>query len=382
MSDADADPGAGGDGPEVVLGLVAAPGAAGDLAAGLVEDVRAGLAERFAGVGWRVELVQDGLVAPPAGDRELVEAARALLLERGWDLVVCLTDLPLQVARRPVVAHASPLHSVAVVSVPALGALALHRHARAAVLTLVGRLLDGVPGAGEDERSRTARRARTTRRLRELGIDADPRAEGVRFGARVLRGNVRLLAGMVRTNRPWRLAAHLSRALVAAVTTGVFALITPDVWRLADSLGAWRLSVVALASVAAIVVTLLVGAGLWERAHHRGVREQVALFNIATTVTVLIGVLALYGALFALSLAAALLLVVPSLLAEGLGHPVGFADHLQLVWLTSSLATVGGALGAGLEADETVRQAAYAYRSDGSAEDLVGERPPSAGSAA
>lgn len=42
-------------------------------------------------------------------------------MKEGWDLVVCLIDLPLKAHRRPVVAHASPLHGVAVVCLPALG---------------------------------------------------------------------------------------------------------------------------------------------------------------------------------------------------------------------------------------------------------------------
>jgi hypothetical protein len=190
----------------------------------------------------------------------------------------------------------------------------------------------------------------------------------VAFTARVLTGNLSLLAGMVRANRPWRLAVRLSRALTAAVAAGVFALVTPDIWTLADRFGAVRLVAVGLGSVVAISTTLVVGAELWERPAGPRVRKQVALFNLATTATVVIGVLSLYAALFLLALGAAGVLVVPSLFGEGLGHPARFADYLELAWLTSSLATVGGALGAGLESDEAVREAAYTYRPDAAAE--------------
>src|SRR5205823_13505641 len=62
--------------------------------------------------------------------------------------------------------------------------------------------------------------------------------------------------------------------------------------------------------------------------------------------------------------AAAELLLSPHALASGLGHPVGTGDYATLAWFTASLATVGGALGAGLESDEAVREAAYASSSD------------------
>ena len=72
----------------------------------------------------------------------------------------------------------------------------------------------------------------------------------------------------------------------------------------------------------------------------------------------------LYAVLFVLAFAGALLLVVGPLFTDGLGHPVHLSDYLELAWLTCSLATVGGALGAGLESDDAVREAAYTYRSE------------------
>lgn len=352
--------------PDVVVGLVAAPGAAAELAARLAPELAAELSAQHPEVRWDVRPVEDGLVQPPADDGEIVAATRGRLLAEDWDLAVALTDVPLEVSRRPVVGSASPLHGVALISLPALGAVGRHRRALQTAVGLVRALLGtGDGGAGEEVDADD--RAALGRRLQQLADDADG-DDGMRFTARVLSGNLRLLIGMVRANRPWRLAIRLSRALTAAVAAGVFALITSDVWRLADSFGPVRLTVVALGSVAAVVVTLVVGAELWERPRGRRVRKQVLLFNVATAATVVIGVLSLYAVLFLLALAGGLLLVVEPLFSEGLGHGAHLSDYLELAWLTCSLATVGGALGAGLESDDAVREAAYTYRSGRSEE--------------
>lgn len=343
--------------PDVVVGLVAAPGPAAELAIRLAPELGAELTAQHPEVRWDVRAVEDGLVQPPADDDEIVAATRTRLLAEDWDLAVALTDVPLEVSRRPVVGSASPVHGVALISLPALGAVGRHRRALQTAVGLIRNLL-GTAGGEVDADDREA----LGHRLRQLATDEDG-ADGVRFTARVLTGNLRLLVGMVRANRPWRLAIRLSRALTAAVAAGVFALITSDVWRLADSFGWVRLTVVALGSVVAVVATLIVGAELWERPRGRRVRKQVVLFNVATSATVVLGVLSLYAVLFLLALAGGLLLVVEPLFSDGLGHAAHLSDYLELAWLTCSLATVGGALGAGLESDDSVREAAYTHRS-------------------
>jgi hypothetical protein len=362
--------------PEIRVGVLVAPGLTGSFVERLVEDVTAALQERHPGIRWRLETVEDGLVEPPAEDVAIVTAARERLLGRTWDLVLCLTDLPLRVARRPVVAHASPLHGVAVLSVPALGPVGLRRRARDAVLRLIDALLGEGETADPGHAEAKAPSRRLTRRLRELGSDTDDDGEGIRFTARVLTGHLRLLIGMVRANRPWRLAARLSRAVAAAGAAGALALVTSDIWRLADALGWLRLGAVAVGAAGAITAALILGAGLWEHVKNPAMRQQVVLFNLATTGTVLVGVVALYVALSVVALPVALVLIPDGLFASALGHPAHFRNYLELAWLTSSLATFGGALGAGLETDEAILAAAYTYRTSAATERDAGPAAP------
>jgi len=345
---------------EVVIGLISSPGTAAEIGSHLADDLRAELSLHLPTVSWRVPTVVDALVLPPAHDTALVAAARERLLKENWDLVVFLTDLPLRVHRRPVVAHASPLHGVAVVCLPALGAIGLRRRSRDTVVGLVRTLLGDT-----ENHALSGSVVDLGRRARELGRSQQREGDGsVMFTARVLSGNVRLLIGMIRANQPWKLAVGLSRALTAALAAGVFALVTPDIWRLGDALGWIRLSAIGVGSVSAITAALILGAGLWEHASHTVGRKQVTLFNLATTATVVLGVLSLYAALLLLALLTSPVLVPLHLFEEGIGHPAGVGDYMKLVWLTSALATLGGALGAGLESDEAVRAAAYTYRQD------------------
>jgi hypothetical protein len=126
----------------------------------------------------------------------------------------------------------------------------------------------------------------------------------------------------------------------------------------------WRLLTVGVGSVVAICASLVTAHGLWEKSYASKpeARERVVLFNLATALTIAIGVLTLFLALFAINVVAAGILITTAVLERQVGHPVGIVDYLALAWLVSSLATLGGALGAALENDRAVREAAYGYQ--------------------
>ena len=130
--------------PELTVGLLASPGPASELTGSLVPEIAERLAEQLPGVRWKVEFVSDRLVEPPTDLSALISAGRRVLLDRGWKLAVCVTDLPLQTARRPVIAHVSATHGVAVLSMPALGPVAVRKRAAEAIARLVGATLGDV----------------------------------------------------------------------------------------------------------------------------------------------------------------------------------------------------------------------------------------------
>lgn len=348
----------------VKLGLIVSP-ALDQLAADeLAVELGAALAERYPEVEWDLEVLSDPLAEPPVHLTELVSAARRVLLEADWDLAVAITELPLRLAHRTLLSHTSRTHGVALVSLPALGVLRRRRRLYDVVAGAVGALI-GDPEHGRAAQTATARLG-VERRLTELAGDVDDDG-GAAYVARVISGNLRLLVGMVGANHPWRLVGRLWRAMLAAVAAVAFGLVQFEVWRIATSMGPVRLAIAALGSIVAASLTLIVGHGLWERAPDPRVREQVTLFNLATTATVVFGVTALYLTVFVASLLAALLLIEPPLLSEELGREMSAWDYVRLAWLLSTLGTIGGALGATLETDEAVREAAYARRPESAA---------------
>jgi hypothetical protein len=341
------------------LGLIVSP-AINQLAADeLAAEVGAALAERYPEVEWDLAVVTDPLAEPPVHLTELVSASRRLLLDADWDLAVAITELPLRLAHRTLLSHASRTHGVALVSLPALGVLRRRRRLYDVVAGAVGALV-GDPEHGRASQSPAARLG-VERRITELAGDVDDDG-GATYIARVIGGNLRLLVGMVGANHPWRLVGHLWRAMLSAVAAVAFGLIQFEVWRIATSIGPLRLTIAALGSIVAAAVTLISGHQLWERAPDERVREQVTLFNLATTATVVFGITALYLFVCVASLLAALLLIEPSFFSETLGRDMDAWDYVRLAWLLSTLGTIGGALGATLETDEAVREAAYAHR--------------------
>jgi hypothetical protein len=262
------------------------------------------------------------------------------------DVVVYVTDLPRREGTRPVVADISVPHRFGVISVPTVGGLFISRRVRTMVESVVYEV------AGNPDR-RPPRVGRLTRTEEE---------ETVRYAARPRFARLRLLMGMVYANRPWKLAAGMSRVMMATFASGAVSLAYPTIWQLSSTMGPWRLSVTTVLATAAMVGWLIIDHKLWERPSSRVERERAALYNASTVATLTIGVVVLHFTSFVLLMLTAWWTLPPQMLEQSLSHPVGPADYLRLAWLVAAVATLGGALGSGLEDDQAVKQAAYGAR--------------------
>jgi hypothetical protein len=206
----------------VVLGLVGPSGMPRELADQIAAELPGQLANRLGDVNWQVRVAgAERADTTPTSD-ELMQAVRRRMQDEGWDLAVALTDLPLRAHRRPVTAHASAMYRVGLLSVPALGVRSVPRRAMLAVLNLVEGLLGEEVGRGSDS-GETGRTHRMRQRLDELrsplGRGRADTDRTIAFVGATLRGNLRLLVGMVHANQPARVIARLSRALAVSLGT-------------------------------------------------------------------------------------------------------------------------------------------------------------------
>src|SRR5829696_986774 len=136
----------------VTLGLIPAPDIPEKNAKEIAKELPELLARRVdATISWEVPVVVDPLTGSGCEAPEILDVCRERMLSEGWDLAVCLTDLPIYRGGRLVVADVSGQREVAGLSLPALGAMRLRRRVREVTLQLATELYARTKDAGPED---------------------------------------------------------------------------------------------------------------------------------------------------------------------------------------------------------------------------------------
>ena len=315
-------------------------------------------------VDWDVRVLTRAMPLDSDNNIELWTHSEDLLHDQGWDFVICMTELTRRLDTRLVISDVNSTRGAAIISLPALGPVRLRHHARESIVAVVRTLADddlqsprpSVPSSRSHQLSR--------RLLAPVAYDTASGAVGTDSYVELTgrRGRIRLLLGMVRLNRPWRLVLSLSSAIAAAAAAAAFGIFFSSIWSMADALTNRRLSLITLIAITAMIAWLIAYNRLWQRSSTMAERKEATLYNGATLLTLAIGVSCAYVLLFMLTLFGALVVIPGGFLESTLGHPVGFIDYVSIAWFASSLGIVAGALGSSFESDEAVWQATYGKR--------------------
>jgi hypothetical protein len=158
----------------------------------------------------------------------------------------------------------------------------MRSRARAAVLHLIRALY-----AGQDEVEAGATELAKRRSTPFKKASADDDLVDVRLVGTPARGRLRLLLGMVRANRPWKLIPGMAKALAAVLATSAVATLNNTVWQVSDHLGTPRLVVAMFGSIVLLVAWLVIDAELWGRAEGqtRDSLEKAWLYNGSTVIS-------------------------------------------------------------------------------------------------
>ncbi|MGW1770286.1 hypothetical protein [Streptomyces sp. NPDC002104] len=350
-----------------VVALLADPDAPTDIAQRMARILPDRLAEKVGqGSRFDVKVVSEpftsGTEDPPTLMRRIMNRASA----EDWDIVVALTDLPLHSHGRKIVVDLSHEHGLALLSLPSLGGLRLQTRARRAVeeavLGLAGPRANGAEGLAVSQPLLGSFAGRLAP-IRPGRVGAEETAD-LRYVVSGPRGYLRVLVGMVRANRPWRLVSGLSKALAAALATGAIATLDSTTWSLSGALSTPRLVIAMVGSVGLMIGWLIVDGELWHRSTEGSpeARQKARLYNTSTVLTIGIGALVCYVGLMAVNLVWALFILNDRVFASMTGTPLHVTEYVTLSWFVASVATVAGALGSGLESDEAIRAAAYSTR--------------------
>lgn len=338
------------------IGLMADPGTPELLAARIADD----LADRVShevGQRWHVEVSGEELPLSPQGTIDLAKHAPGLRDRRSWEYVIYLSDLPQYVDDEPMISEVTAEARAALISVPALGDIRLAARTRDLVVALVH-----AARSGTDERPDVSTIATALGRNAVRAQHASESGDLIRLLLTGRSRHLRVLGGMVRSNRPGKLLPALTGCMAAAVAAGTFGVFYGTIAPVSDALSVWRLAVISVLAIAALSGWLIVRNKLWNSRPGRDVTWRRGLDNASTVITVGLSVILLYSALVIILLIMTFAVLDTAYLRDELLHPVGVLDYVKLGWLCASMGTMAGALGANFDSEESVREATFSRR--------------------
>ncbi|KGP71626.1 hypothetical protein [Pontibacillus yanchengensis] len=348
------------------IGVVSAPELPTDIAQKLIDKLPSLLNEHIEGdITFSVNLEVDPLVGAAENIHDTLDEAVERKHDRSWDFVICITDLPIFSYKDVVAADASVRHGFAQISVPAFGSMPMRKRIQNAVVQMVKELYIPKTLANESKHSKNLFQKQFPFSKLKRKTPSNEENVDVRFVISPrMTGKMRLVSGMTFANRPWTALGSFRRVLALAFATGSYISIFKTPWKLSVTYSNERFILLMVIAILSMVAWVIFAHNLWEKPTTRGDKRLRRLYNRTTFLTLCVTVVINYVVLSIMFLGAIAIFVSPELFRAftGLKEEPSVLYYFQLAWLVTSLGTLTGAIGAGLEDESVIRDITYGYR--------------------
>lgn len=391
----------------IKLGLIPSPSHPADLTSKIVDDLPDMLADQVDDhFTWKPEILVDPLVGSAEHMNRLMDKVINIKKKNNWDYVICLTDLPQFMEKHIIMADINRDQKVALVSIPSFGLFPIKTRIKRTIKQVTKEMYLDSEEETDSKTKHTRKSFRKHKKQTQASIrwpvqrvfinkdaslekkqeDADSKdihkeadhtnqeeetQENTEKQSDVRHiiqskaiGQLRILAGMVYSNQPWKGFFSFKKVLMFAFGTGVYITIFPTPWELSTIYSISRFITLMAAAIIAMVAWMIFAHNLWEKPTKKGDKRLRKLYNITTVSTLGIIVLFNYILLFCIFLATLYLFVPQDLFqfSTDIGKDPAFKYYVQLTWLIASLGTLAGSIGATSEDETTIREITYSYR--------------------
>lgn len=356
----------------VKIGLVAAPGVTEKIACRLKTELPELLTSHFSeNHEWQIETIIDPLTGSAETVQKIFRKISDYQNNNEWQYTIGLTDLPIIRNGNAVAFDINSSNGASLISIPSYGWRPIKKRLQRSILGIIDAIdeynesnMKQAEGEDESEQQLNAQFPFSNLVTKTEYFEDTDSKHTLYYVSSNTKGSFRLISGMTFANNPFNMLKSLSNVVAIAFTTGAFGIVFTTMWNLSFVYSAWRMLFIMLVAILGMMVWIIVAHNLWESSKESNNKQITMLYNLTTTLTLTVSIVFYYLILFCLFLLASLVVLPPGYLGQTLqlNGPASFITYINLAWFATSISTVAGAIGAGLNNESQILESTYGYR--------------------
>lgn len=311
---------------------------------------------------WHFEKHIASIVGTAEHMDKAMDIATNMKKQKEWDYAICITDLPNLSNNKTVVCDIDIANQIALISLPALGAINLKQKLR----HFISSVIQYMNSNGSDTTLFNRRHFKLTKFKTVIPNEEDKNKNHIRIiSTSPLLGWLHLISGMTFANEPWSTIFDFKKIISVSFATGTYISIFSTPWDISLDYDYWRFVLLMLMSIFGMVGWLIYSYHLWEVKNPKTQKLYRYIYNFTTLTTLTMITLFNFITLFILLTISTLLFVPPDLFSNwtslGSKQPT-VVNYINLIWFITSLGILAGAMGSTVENADKIKRATYSFR--------------------